>query len=117
MEKGVSSYGVEVEGFVGGFDLVIVFLLERWKLGWLLSKDFTPFGSDGVENINRVSDSLVVMVDGSEAGGVFIFEVSKTLVLVLLQVVLPVVDAVVFLLLVEVLLYGEECVDDSLALR
>ena len=116
MEKGVGSDGVEVEGFEGSFDLVVVFLLERWKLGWLLSKDFTPFGSDGVKYVDWVCDGLVVMVDSSEAGGVFIFEVGKTLVLVLLKTVLPIIDAVVFLLLFVVLLYGEQCIDDGLAL-
>ena len=29
MEKGVGGDGVEVERFVGGFDLVVVFVLER----------------------------------------------------------------------------------------
>ena len=105
-----------MEGFVGGFDFIVVFLLERWKLGWLLCQDFTPFGSDGIKNVNRVCDGLVVMINGSETGGVFIFEVGKTLVFVLLKTVLPAVDAVVFLLLFVVLLEREKCVDDSLAL-
>ena len=116
MEEGVSSDGVEVVGFVGGFDLIIIFLLERWELGWLLCEDFTPFGSDGIKNVNRVCDGLVVMINGSETGGVFIFEVGEALVLVLLQAVFPVIDAVVLLLLFVVLLYRKKCVDDGLAL-
>ena len=115
MEKGVGSDGVEVEGFEGGFDLVVVFLLERWKLGWFLGKDVTPFGSDSVKYVDWVSDGLV-MVDSSKAGGVFVFEVGKALVLILLKTVLPIIDAVVFLLLFVVLLYGEQCIDDGLAL-
>ena len=73
-------------------------------MGWLLGEDVAPVGGDGVKYVDWVCDGLVVMVDSSEAGGVFIFEVGKTLVLVLLKTVLPAVDAVVFLLLSVVLL-------------
>ena len=106
-----------MEGFVGGFDFVVVFLLERRVLGWLLGEDVAPFGSDGVKDVKWVCHCLAVVVDSSESCGVFILEVSKAFVFVLLEVFLPVVDAVVFLLLFEVLLYGQECVDDCLALR
>ena len=104
MEKGVGNDGVEMEGFEGSFDLFIVFLLKRWELWWLLNKDFTPFGGDGIEYVDRVCDCLVVMVNGSEAGGMIIFEVGIALVFVLLKTVLPAVDTVVFLLLSVVLL-------------
>ena len=117
MKESFGSNGVEVERFVGGLNFFVIFLLEWCVLGWLLGEDVAPFGGDGVEDVKWVCDGLAVVVDSSESCGVFVLEVSKAFVLVLLEVFLPVVDAVVFLLLFEVLLYGQECVDDCLALR
>ena len=116
MEESFGSNGVEVERFVGGLNFFVKFLLERCVLGWLLGEDVAPFCGDGVEDVKWVCDGLAVVVDSPESCGVFVLKICETFVFVLLEVFLPVVDAVMFLLLVEVLLYGEECVDDSLAL-
>ena len=63
---------MKVERFVGGFDFAVVFLLKRWKMGRLMGEDVAPLGGNGIKYVDSVSNSLVVMVNGSEAGGMFI---------------------------------------------
>jgi hypothetical protein len=82
----------------------------------LLGEDVAPVGGDDVEYVNWVNGGLVVVIDSSETGGMFVFEVSVAFVFVLLEVVFPVVDTIVFLLLFEMVLCGKESVNDGLAL-
>ena len=106
MEESVGRDGVEVERFVGGFDLVVVFVLEWHVLGWLLSEDVAPVDGDGVKYVDRVNGGLVVVIDSPKAGSVFVFEIGVAFVLVLLQVAFPVVNAAVLVLCFLVLLCG-----------
>ena len=73
---------------------------------WLLGADVTPVGGDGVEYVDWVNGGLVVVIDSPKAGSVFVFEISVAFVFVLLKVIFPVVDTVVFLLLFEMMLCG-----------
>ena len=82
----------------------------------MLGEDVAPVGGDGVKYVDRVNGSLVVVIDSPQAGSVFVFEISVAFVFVLLEVVFPVVDTVVFLLLFEMMLCGKESVNDGLTL-
>jgi hypothetical protein len=102
-----------VEGVV---DFNLVFLLEWEVCWWWLLEDVFPGSSNMFEDVVWVRDGFVSVCDGLESSGVFVFEVGVAFVFVVLEIVFPLVESVVSLLLFFVGLRRKEGVNDALAL-